>query len=143
MALTSGAWIWEHFLGFFAARGYPAYAVSLRGHGGSEGDLAVASFEDYVDDVETAAKAIGSEPVLVGHSMGGLVDSALSGPRRQGDGDGGSRLRASLGTALLGRPYDDVCAGRPFSAFPAAESWTEMGRAGRHRPGPFFEQVSA
>ena len=68
-----GAWIWEHFLGFFAARGYPAYAVSLRGHGGSEGDLAVASFEDYVDDVEIAAKAIGSEPVLVGHSMGGLV----------------------------------------------------------------------
>jgi pimeloyl-ACP methyl ester carboxylesterase len=69
----SGAWIWEHFLGFFAARGYPAYAVSLRGHGGSEGDLATASFEDYVDDVEIAARAIGSKPLLVGHSMGGLV----------------------------------------------------------------------
>jgi pimeloyl-ACP methyl ester carboxylesterase len=68
-----GAWIWEHFLGLFAARGYPAYALSLRGHGGSEGDLATASFADYVDDVEIAARAIGAEPVLVGHSMGGLV----------------------------------------------------------------------
>jgi len=69
----SGAWIWEHFLGLFADRGYPAYAVSLRGHGASEGDLASASFADYVDDVETATGAIGAEPVLVGHSMGGLV----------------------------------------------------------------------
>ncbi|MGA2637640.1 alpha/beta hydrolase [Methylocella sp.] len=69
----SGAWIWEHFLGLFADRGYPAYALSLRGHGASEGDLASASFADYVDDVETAAGAIGAEPVLVGHSMGGLV----------------------------------------------------------------------
>jgi pimeloyl-ACP methyl ester carboxylesterase len=69
----SGAWIWEHFLGFFAARGYPAHALSLRGHGGSEGDLATASFDDYVDDIEIAAREISAEPVLVGHSMGGLV----------------------------------------------------------------------
>ncbi|WP_210253611.1 alpha/beta hydrolase [Methylocella tundrae] len=70
----SAAWIWEeHFLRFFADRGYPAYAVSLRGHGASEGDLSSASFSDYVDDVEIAAKAIGGEPVLIGHSMGGLV----------------------------------------------------------------------
>lgn len=69
----SGAWIWEHFLGIFAERGYPAYAVSLRGHGASEGDLATASFADYVDDVEAAARTIGAPPVLIGHSMGGLV----------------------------------------------------------------------
>jgi pimeloyl-ACP methyl ester carboxylesterase len=69
----SAAWIWEYFLNLFAERGYPAYALSLRGHGGSEGDLASASFGDYVDDVELAAKAIDADPVLVGHSMGGLV----------------------------------------------------------------------
>ncbi|MGO9675607.1 MAG: alpha/beta hydrolase [Methylocella sp.] len=69
----SGAWIWEHFLGFFSERGYPAYALSLRGHGASEGDLASASFGDYVEDVATAVGAIGAAPVLVGHSMGGLV----------------------------------------------------------------------
>lgn len=33
-----GAWCWaEHFLDWFAARGYPVHAVSLRGHGGSAG----------------------------------------------------------------------------------------------------------
>ena len=80
----SGAWIWEHFLGLFADRGYPAYAVSLRGHGASEGDLASASFADYVDDVETAAGAIGAEPVLVGHSMGGLVISSIIWPAAAG-----------------------------------------------------------
>ncbi len=70
----SGAWIWaEHYLPFFAKRGYPAYAVSLRGHGGSEGDLASASFGDYVDDVEAAAKTLPADPVLIGHSMGGLI----------------------------------------------------------------------
>ena len=69
----SGAWIWEYFLGLFAERGYPAYALSLRGHAGSEGDLASASFGDYVEDVKIAASAIGADPVLIGHSMGGLV----------------------------------------------------------------------
>jgi hypothetical protein len=32
------AWCWdEHFLPYFADCGYEAHAVSLRGHGGSEG----------------------------------------------------------------------------------------------------------
>ena len=69
----SGAWIWEYFLGLFAERGYRAYALSLRGHAGSEGDLASASFNDYVDDVKIAARTIGDVPILVGHSMGGLI----------------------------------------------------------------------
>ncbi|HEX9180581.1 MAG TPA: alpha/beta fold hydrolase, partial [Burkholderiales bacterium] len=34
----SAAWCWaEHFLPYFADRGYDSYAVSLRGHGASEG----------------------------------------------------------------------------------------------------------
>lgn len=31
------AWCWEHFLPWFAARGHAAYALSLRGHGASDG----------------------------------------------------------------------------------------------------------
>ena len=49
-----GAWIWqEHFLDWFAARGYDAYAVSLRGHGnsGSLNDLQRAGMNDFVEDV--------------------------------------------------------------------------------------------
>ncbi len=33
-----GAWCWaEHFLDYFAAHGYAAHALSLRGHGNSPG----------------------------------------------------------------------------------------------------------
>lgn len=37
--LGHGAWCWEHWLPAAAEAGYPAFAVSLRGHGGSEGSL--------------------------------------------------------------------------------------------------------
>ncbi|HUO53369.1 MAG TPA: alpha/beta fold hydrolase [Rhodoblastus sp.] len=69
-----GAWCWEeNFLPFFASRGYPAYAVSLRGHSGSGGSLAGASMADYVADLREAAARLPSTPVLIGHSMGGGV----------------------------------------------------------------------
>jgi len=69
-----GAWIWsEHFLPYFAKKGYAAYAVSLRGHGGSEGSLTWASLADYVDDVESAVAKLDKPPVLIGHSMGGMI----------------------------------------------------------------------
>jgi pimeloyl-ACP methyl ester carboxylesterase len=71
-----GAWCWdEHFLPFFAARGFSAHAVSLRGHGKSGGrhKLKWASISDYVEDVFQAASRLPSRPVLIGHSLGGLV----------------------------------------------------------------------
>jgi non-heme chloroperoxidase len=72
----AGAWVWaEHFLPYFAACGFPAYALSLRGHGESHGREALtwAGLADYVDDLETAIDALADAPVLVGHSMGALV----------------------------------------------------------------------
>ncbi|EWY36636.1 alpha/beta hydrolase [Skermanella stibiiresistens SB22] len=71
-----GAWIWaEKFLPWFAARGYEAHAVSLRGHGRSEGQDRIHDFgiADYVEDVLAAAGECSSPPVLIGHSMGGMV----------------------------------------------------------------------
>jgi pimeloyl-ACP methyl ester carboxylesterase len=71
-----GAWCWaEHFLPHFAAAGFDAYALSLRGHGGSsQGEsLASHSIDDYVADVVEAIDAIGTPPVAIGHSMGGFV----------------------------------------------------------------------
>lgn len=71
-----GAWIWdEHTLPWFAARGWRATALSLRGHGGSEGadNLAWTSLEDYVEDVVTVFDRFETPPILIGHSMGGMV----------------------------------------------------------------------
>jgi pimeloyl-ACP methyl ester carboxylesterase len=72
----AGAWTFaEHFLPYFAAHGFPAYALSLRGHGASYGRdrLALHSLRDYVDDLVEAIAALGEAPVLVGHSMGAMV----------------------------------------------------------------------
>ena len=71
--LGHGAWCWENWLDAAAAAGYPAHAVSLRGHGGSEGTLRTSTLGDYADDVVRTAATLPEAPVVVGHSMGGLV----------------------------------------------------------------------
>lgn len=70
------AWCWdEHFLGYFADRGYRAVAVSFRGHGNSATTkpLRYLSFSDYVDDVASAAAGLPAAPVVIAHSMGGVI----------------------------------------------------------------------
>jgi pimeloyl-ACP methyl ester carboxylesterase len=71
-----GAWCWEeHFLPYFAQHGYAAHALSLRGHVGSEGRerLRWTSLADYVCDLGQVVKQLPGPPVLVGHSMGGMI----------------------------------------------------------------------
>ncbi len=70
------AWWWEpHFLPWFAARGYPAHALSLRGHGTSDGQdtLWLTGLDDYAADVEHVAAKLGGAPILIGHSMGAAI----------------------------------------------------------------------
>ncbi len=72
----AGAWCWEeHFLPYFSSHGYRAYALSLRGHGASEGHerLFWTSLREYVADIEQVVAKLGQTPILVGHSMGGMV----------------------------------------------------------------------
>ena len=71
-----GAWCWdEGFLDYFAERGFASHALSLRGHGASEGRerLRWHSVEDYVQEVAQVADSLSSPPILIGHSMGGFV----------------------------------------------------------------------
>lgn len=75
-----GAWVWEqHFLPWFAQRGWQAHALSLRGHGASEGEDQVryARLRDYVADVEEVLADIAPSPVLIGHSLGGMIVQKL------------------------------------------------------------------
>jgi pimeloyl-ACP methyl ester carboxylesterase len=70
------AWCWdEHFLNFFADKGYRALAVSFRGHGNSttHTPLRACSVADYVEDVSSVADSLPIRPVVIGHSMGGLI----------------------------------------------------------------------
>jgi non-heme chloroperoxidase len=70
----AGSWM-RTFMPFFAARGHDVHALSLRGHGGSDGAplLDAYGLDDYGSDVVRALDAIGRPAVVFGSSMGGLV----------------------------------------------------------------------
>ncbi len=71
-----GAWCWdEHFLPYFAERGYAVYAPSLRGHGQSNGKerLRWSSAKDYLADIAETAAKLPQPPIIIGHSMGGYL----------------------------------------------------------------------
>jgi pimeloyl-ACP methyl ester carboxylesterase len=68
-----GAWAFaEHWLERTAERGFPAYAMSLRGHGAS-GSAPKTGLRAYVHDVVQVAAGLPRQVVLVGHGESGLV----------------------------------------------------------------------
>ena len=70
----AGSWLWERYLGFFAARGWEGHALNLRNHFWSQtADPATLSFDSYTDDVVAAIERFGPGVVLIGHGMGGLL----------------------------------------------------------------------
>lgn len=71
-----GAWCWEeHFMPWFAAQGFECHAFDLRHHGeaGGPGTLRRSRIRHYVDDLAEAISLVDRPPILVAHSMGGLV----------------------------------------------------------------------
>ncbi|HKE66856.1 MAG TPA: alpha/beta fold hydrolase [Micromonosporaceae bacterium] len=106
------AWVFEeHWLEHAAARGFPAYAMSLRGHGRSGTARGPSDLRAYVHDVVQVAATMPRQAVLVGHGAGALVVAhALARyPARAGvllaPVFGGWR---TFGTALLRNPIGTV-----------------------------------
>lgn len=94
--INVGAWVWEeHFLPYFADAGYDVHALSLRGHGASDGRDRLNDWRlrDYVADVAAAVDHLGAPIILVGHSLGGAVVQAFV---RQGGAVAGMALLASV-----------------------------------------------
>jgi len=80
----ASAWVYESYLPFFADRGYAGFALNLRGREGSalpSGTvLGRVSMNDFIDDARQAARWLAerlSRPIVVGHSMGGLIAQKL------------------------------------------------------------------
>jgi pimeloyl-ACP methyl ester carboxylesterase len=74
-----GAWVFaERWLEHAAERGFPSYAMSLRGHGDS-GVAPRTTLRAYTHDVVQVAARLPRQCVLIGHGVGGLaVANALS-----------------------------------------------------------------
>lgn len=107
-----GAWIWaEHFLPYFAAAGWQCAAVSLRGHGDSDGrdNLDGFGLSDYVADVQEAAKGLERPPVLIGHSLGGMVAQRAACRTKVA----GVALLASVGPGGIGSAFTHMSLRHP------------------------------
>jgi len=70
-----GSWMWKNFLPYFARLNYDSWAINLRGHHLSDpvNDWAEVGMKEYLEDIDQAVKKIGSNSVLIGHSMSGLL----------------------------------------------------------------------
>lgn len=76
-----GAWAFERFRAPFEASGYEVHAPSLRHHDCGPTPppaLGKVSLLDYAADMETLIEGLGEAPVLLGHSMGGLIAQMLA-----------------------------------------------------------------
>ena len=71
-AANSGL-VWTYWQRELATRGWPSYALNLRGHGRNQIDLSRTTMHDYADDVRTLVTQLARPPVIIGWSMGGLI----------------------------------------------------------------------
>lgn len=79
-----GGWAFDAWRDLFAARGHDAHAPHLRHHDGQGAPpdaLGTTSMRDYADDLENFLDGLDEEPILIGHSMGGLLAQMLAARR--------------------------------------------------------------
>lgn len=70
----SGAWIWRgNFLEYFHRAGYEVAAMSFGGHGQRGWPLWRRGLKAFERDLETAIAQLRAPPVVIAHSLGGLV----------------------------------------------------------------------
>lgn len=78
-----GGWCWSHYRSFFEERGYRCITPTLRYHEISTRDVAeprlgVTSLLDYAQELEAQIRQLHQPPILIGHSMGGLLAQMLA-----------------------------------------------------------------
>lgn len=79
-----GAWYWDNYKGFFEDKGYRCVTTTLRFHDVDPGEtphprLGATSLLDYAEDLEEEIRQLGDKPIIMGHSMGGLLTQILGG----------------------------------------------------------------
>ena len=78
---ASGA-LWEKWANYFEDRGFHCLRTTLRHHGGDPAapphpELGTTSLLDYAQDLEEEIRRLEAPPIIIGHSMGGLLAQML------------------------------------------------------------------
>jgi pimeloyl-ACP methyl ester carboxylesterase len=111
----------EPWLAYFRESGYRATAISLPGHAPVDpGALARLTLDDYVGAVAAAVRSFEQPPVVIGHSMGGILAMRIAAAERiaglvviAAPAPGG--LPARIGVFRLALPFiPRVLAGLPM-----------------------------
>ena len=81
--MWGGSWCWAHYRGFFEGLGYTCVTPTLRHHDVAPEDpppanLGTTSLLDYAADLEAEIAQLTELPILIGHSMGGLLAQILA-----------------------------------------------------------------
>jgi non-heme chloroperoxidase len=78
-----GGWVFEAWRARFAAAGYRVLTPTLRYHESGEQPRALGSTSvlDYAKDLEALIDTLDAPPILIGHSMGGLLAQMLAARR--------------------------------------------------------------
>jgi non-heme chloroperoxidase len=76
--MMGGGWYWENYKSYFEGKGYHCITPTLRFHdmdpkGTPDPALGTTSLLDYADDLIEEIEKLGEKPVIMGHSMGGLL----------------------------------------------------------------------
>jgi non-heme chloroperoxidase len=80
--MWGGGWNWENYQKFFEGKGYHCITPTLRLHdvdpkAPPHPRLGNTSLLDYVEDLEKEIRKLDTLPILMGHSMGGLLVQIL------------------------------------------------------------------
>jgi pimeloyl-ACP methyl ester carboxylesterase len=80
--MCAGGWIWQNYKEFFEGKGYQCIAPTLRFHDMDHNDtpdprLGTTSLLDFTADLENEIRSLGEKPIVMGHSMGGLLAQIL------------------------------------------------------------------
>ena len=81
--MCAGGWCWADFRNFFKGKGYHCLSPTLRHHDVAPQDeppaeLGTTSLKDYATDLEDEIRKLNRPPILMGHSMGGLLAQILA-----------------------------------------------------------------
>jgi pimeloyl-ACP methyl ester carboxylesterase len=81
---NAGPWTLANFRDYFEAQGWTCHSPAYRHHDRPPSDetaklLVGLSIADYVDDIAEAIAPLEAPPILVGHSLGGIVAQKLAG----------------------------------------------------------------